>query len=397
MKIGVIGAGSVAATAILALLADKDSQNLQVICISDPEIPINSVGESATSLILEGLTDGAHFRYLDDMEKIDGTMRWGTKYFWGLANGNEFTIHYPKPGIHLNSQKFGSFVIDVCQKRRDNFTYIEDLIVDIKKQSNSVIVEGKKESYKFDYVIDCRGVPPEEQLYSNDYMKPAFESVNSVILYSEPWDHKEEFTSATVHRNGWMFGVPLQSRKTFGYLYNKNFTSYEDALEDFSKLHKIDTSNVKGLSWNPYFKRTVFEDRVLTLGNKLYFFEPHNAMPLHFFYVITLNFVRSLQSSDSEINLASYLNINYRRSIEEMQDIICINYQGTNSLDSNFWKYAKEESFKRLSQSIPFRSWIRDYKLGNNFGFWTLEPEVMETYIKGYELDLDSFIDVDLL
>jgi hypothetical protein len=79
-----------------------------------------------------------------------------------------------------------------------------------------------------------------------------------------------------------------------------------------------------------------------------------------------------------------------------MQDIICINYQGRNEINSDFWKYAKEKSFDRLSQSIPFRSWIRDYQLGNRNSFWTLEPEVMETYIRGYELDLDSFTDVDL-
>jgi hypothetical protein len=110
--------------------------------------------------------------------------------------------------------------------------------------------------YNFDYVIDCRGTPSQEELNSDLYEKNVFQSVNSAILYPDFTKYDEPFTSTHFHEQGWMFGVPLQHRKAWGYLYDKNITSHEDASEHFAKLKGIDTTNLRRFNWEPYYKKT---------------------------------------------------------------------------------------------------------------------------------------------
>ena len=45
-----------------------------------------------------------------------------------------------------------------------------------------------------------------------------------------------EYTYHIAHKNGWMFGLPLQNRTGWGYLYNSKITSQLEAQDDVSKI-----------------------------------------------------------------------------------------------------------------------------------------------------------------
>jgi hypothetical protein len=65
-----------------------------------------------------------------------------------------------------------------------------------------------------------------------------------------------------MHRNGWMFQIPLTTRKTSGYLYNKELTSYDEAVKDFCKLKNIDENivyNLRHFSWEERYRKNPTE------------------------------------------------------------------------------------------------------------------------------------------
>ena len=99
-----------------------------------------------------------------------------------------------------------------------------------------------------------------------------------------------------------MFGVPLSFRKAFGYLYHDALTSDEEAIADFSKIKNIDANTCRKIKWQQYYKNNAMEGRILYMGNRLYFFEPHQAIPLHYYVFLTSKFLNAIINyQDNEI------------------------------------------------------------------------------------------------
>jgi hypothetical protein len=218
---------------------------LSITCIHDPNKPTAQVGESTSGAIYSIMRNVLDLEFKEDLDLFDGTLRYYTQYTWSQASGNDFSVHYDSPGIHLNSEKWSSYVFEKLKIKYENFTEIHDDILSTRYLENSASAHSKDNSYTFDFLIDCRGTPTPAELDSDEYVVECFETVNSVILFPDFKNYQEEFTSSYVHENGWMFGVPLQHRKAFGYLYNNKSTSYEEAIEHFSKLKNIDASTLR--------------------------------------------------------------------------------------------------------------------------------------------------------
>jgi hypothetical protein len=394
MKIGIIGAGTASAVALLKIfetIHDKKLQNIEISCIYDPNVPITHVGESTSPALSFLLYRVLNFCVPEDINKFDGTLRWGTRYYWDDANRNTFFINHGNPGLHVNSEKFSLYIIEKLSQVY-NLKKIHDNITIVNQSVSSVTVVGTNNTYIFDYLIDCRGTPTKEELASDDYSISDFLSVNSVILYPDFQNYHEDFTSAYVHNNGWMFGVPLQHRKAFGYLYNNNITTQEEAIHDFEKIKNIDASKLRKFSWTPYYKNKAVEGRILYLGNKLYFFEPAQALPLHYYIVLTNNFFTTI-ISEKYANVENYINNKHIIQINLIQELIAVNYVGENNINSKFWEYAKQYSFLKLKDSFNFTNWCKRAVLTNTISeYWKHDEQIMNQYVNGFKIDLTKFL-----
>jgi len=398
MKICVLGGGTAAAASLLQIqksLTQHRMLDTELYSIYDPNIPITLIGESSTGMLLNSLNvvlDVNDFCMPYVLDEFDGTLRWYTHYYWKEASGKDFLVKHGTPGIHLNSEKFSKWFMDKLTNTNPNYKTILGNVTNIVQGSQRVVVTVNNEKLEFDYLIDCRGTPSKEDLASGKYNFPEFESVNSAILYPEFKNYKEEFTSGTVHENGWMFEVPLQNRKTFGYLYNNNITSTKDAVTHFSKFKGIDASKCKQVSWQQYYRKNAVDNRILYLGNKLYFFEPIQALPLHYYMVLSSEFIGSIINGETGRMLESKMNAFHSENIEKMKDMVAFNYCGENKIDSPFWNYAKKESAQQLKKSETFVNWCNDVI---NTGVWEEygihHPSIMKTYFDGYNFDLTQF------
>jgi Tryptophan halogenase len=395
MQIGIIGAGAAGAVASLAM-ADRflhegfSYQPFQITCIHDENIPIAQVGEGISPsviAIMQSVLGLDFFEFLDD---VDGTPRYFSRYHMGdlLKDAENFHLWHMRPGAHVNSQKFSKYITDNLAKRHSFFSKVNDSVVSIEQNDDFVTVTCKNNSYKFDYILDCRGNPTADDFASGAYVTDPFESVNAVILYPDFKKYEEPYTSVHFHDNGWMFGVPLQHRKAWGFLYNKKFLTKEQAGEKYSKLKNIDTTDLLKLSWDPYYKKKALDGRILALGNKLYFFEPHHAIPLHYYLNLVAKFIHEIFQPPEKLGFL--INAIHLNQMEQIQDIIALNYIIEHDLDSDFWNYIRPRAIERLKNSKCFQVWINRCQEHNRFfDYSTHDGFIMEYYIKGYNIDLN--------
>ena len=81
-----------------------------------------------------------------------------------------------------------------------------------------------------------------------------------------------------------MFGIPLQSRQSFGYLYNDTITTKVDAIQNFKTYcEDIDYDKLKEFKFKSYSAKSYFDGKVLKNGNKALFYEPLEAFMGYFY------------------------------------------------------------------------------------------------------------------
>lgn len=394
MKIGIIGAGTASSVALLAIadrILEHNIYGVEVCCIHDPKLPITLVGESASAVVPHLLYTALGVNLPEVLPNFDGTLRWRTEYNWQDASGKDFSVNYGSPGIHLNSEKFSKWVLSELDKKFSWFTLIEDTVLETSSTVSTVSVVGERDCYQFDFLIDCSGTPADTDLASEEYAEPDFKSVNSVILYPHFSEYHEDFTSSYFHKNGWMFGVPLAHRKAFGYCYNNTITSVEVACADFEKLKNISTVNLRKFSWKQYYKKSAIQHRILAMGNRLYFFEPHQAIPLHYYANLTREFFTTALY-DNSLSVHTKINKYHTKNINEIQDLIALNYSGKINAESKFWNHAQTQAYNRLSKSVSFTSWAKNAYHGNFSSYWVHGQRMMEQYASGFEIDLKRFL-----
>jgi len=396
MNIGILGAGTASAICIMTMLNTIKSRptginNLTITCIHNPSKPTAQVGESTSGMIYSIMRNVLDLNFYEDFDLFDGTLRYYTQYKWEEANGNNFLVHYDSPGMHLNSEKWSSYVFEKLKIKYANFAEIHDDILSTQQEENSASAHSETNSYTFDFLIDCRGTPPLAELDSDRYVVECFETVNSVILFPDFKNYQEAFTSSYVHKNGWMFGVPLHHRKAFGYLYNNKSTSYEEAVEHFGKLKNIDASTLRNFSWKPYHKKTAMDGRILSIGNRLYLYEPQQAIPLHYYVLLTTMFINGISAGANIEQLTHGINEFNTVMLENIRNLLAFSYCGENNIDSKFWNELRSRSIQLLQTSDNWQSWLDtvDEKT-TMLGYAPTDASMMKTYLKGFKVDLNN-------
>jgi hypothetical protein len=238
-------------------------------------------------------------------------------------------------------------------------------------------------------------MPTSKELEGGNYAFPDIETVNSVIIYPDFKSYNENFTTVLFHKNGWMFGIPLQHRKAFGYLYNDKITDKEEAIEHFAKLKPdIEVSKLRSLNWRHYYRKTAMDGRILYMGNKVYFFEPSQGLPLHYYFCLSQNFIQYLfDDFMTTADISWYINKYHELSMQKIQDLIAINYAGKNKMTSQFWNETSEKAKNRLKSSLHFREWGQKVTELNFIPwYWSHDPTLMNQYIYAFDIDIKSLI-----
>jgi hypothetical protein len=435
MNIGIIGTGSAAAVCAASIFeltkmyCNQGPLDIKVSVISDPNIPKISVGESLSPGIFKQLRDSLGILPVKDFEEIDLLLRIGARHTWENNKNTMFDINFLPSGLnvcdlnrcgaHISSEKFSNFIFNRINKLYGNeLLEIHDNIKHISQDDNSAIAHGENNTYSFDYIFDCRGFPTKEELNSGKYNFPEFNTVNSVLLFRHEKEYTHPYTEVLFHKNGWQFGINTRKSKAFGYLYNKDITDKEEALKHFKELNKdLPIDNIKELYWPSYSVKKAVDGRIICMGNKLYFYEPIQGIPLHNYFTFTRYLMSKLTNSVNPADefLTSFTNprLPFEEMINTMHtnitrrfyEIVLFNYAG-NHLNSKFWDIINYKSRQHLSKSTDWMNFCNEYvnwkyshdrKLTNYPNFAPHTNVVIRQYLEGLNVDPEKFINGEYL
>ena len=372
MKIAVIGTGTAGILSIAFTLSYFDPEQkrvqrilgeyndwfnlepVEVYSIYDPNKAILGIGESTSTQIPSVLSDCIDFSLLENSHELDATIKLGVKFSNWRENDFYSHIMPVNYAMHFNNHSIKDYTFNQFRKKYQNFYEIlgnVDKLVS-KKESVSVIVNDI--NYNFDYVIDCRGYPDDY----TDYDINRNICLNKCLVYNTK-PKKFNYTHHTATPNGWMFGIPLQSRLSWGYLYNDTITSTEDAVKNFKTYcSDIDISKLREFSFKNYSARTFFDGRVLKNGNRALFYEPMEAF-MGYFYDRVLRYFFDYVHKNNDIN---FVNQSIRNISDNIELALCFIYYGGSIYNTSFWEYAKKVSYNKLLNNSKWQDQIKAIK-----------------------------------
>jgi hypothetical protein len=350
--IAVIGTGTAGITTLAHLLAWLQP-DWKVISIHDPSVPMLGIGESTTTTIPDSLYNGAGFNFLTDLEELDSTIKHGVKYTNWRENDVFTIIPPPSYAIHFNNFKLKEFCFSRFIKMwGDKFQVIEGNITDIENNPSSADCKVSGVSYSFDYIFDCRGYPTDYSEYDIIDTIP----VNHCLVNMIPTPGDWNYTYHQAHENGWMFGIPLRTRQGWGYLYNDNITTREDAVSDIAKIFNTTSEdlNLREFSFKNFRAKKFIDGRIIKNGNRALFYEPIEALSGWFYDRIVRAFVDS-----KVINVLSEYEVNatLTSAAEDYELFICYMYHKGSMFKSKFWDITTSKCSARLENSEKFKKY----------------------------------------
>ena len=387
MKIAVIGTGTAGILSISFLLA-YTKESIEVYSIYNPKKSILGIGESTSTQIPTILSDCIDFSLLENSGELDATLKLGVKFTdW---RDKEFFSHMMPVNyaMHFDNHSIKEFTFKKIKEIYKNFNEIHGNVDKLisSKDEVKVIVDG--EEHNFDYVIDCGGYPEDY----TDYNLNKHISLNSCLVHNtKPEEYYYTHHKATP--NGWMFGIPLQSRQSWGYLYNDSITSEEDAISNFKTYcDDIEDDKLRQFKFKSYSAKTFFDGRVLKNGNRALFYEPLEAF-MGYFYDRVMRFFFDYLYNDNDIELT---NQYIREVANNIELAICFVYHGGSIYDTPFWDYAKRLSYDKLNNDLVWQYQLHAIQQIKNDEFNQIRTKGVGAFPVKSWLDFDKNLNYNL-
>lgn len=322
-RVAIIGKGTAGCLTAASLSLVK---NLEISWYFDPIGQTQLVGEGSTlnlPMLLNkfGLTN-------EDLNNINYTKKKGVDKQGWYGSGHFYHDFIGGHGYHFDAGLLQNLILD---KLQNEITITEGIVSHV-------------DDIDADLIVDCSGTPTfDSKIRILDDI-----AVNSVILIQCYWGSPEFERTLTIARKyGWVFGIPLQNRMSFGYLFNDKLNNKdeikEDLLELISQYNLTPEVDIKSINFKSYIREKNFEGRVAYNGNASFFLEPLEATSTQF--IIDLAGLCRLRLLDI-IPTDEYLNNKYHRFANVHKSIILCHYLQGSKYNTEFWSKAQGKAIK---------------------------------------------------
>lgn len=331
----------------------KKVSDIKVELIYDKNIPTEIVGQGTLLEFPTLLWEALQLDWCNN--PIQATPKTGILYEnWGKKNEKIFhPFPFDRTALHYSPEK------------------LQDVIL---KSNLFEVKEGHIDSYDeldSDYIFDCRGFPR-----SFDDYRELKNPVNAALLgMTNEVDLSQLWTRTVATPDGWCFVIPnTTSTTSYGYLYNRDITTKEEAIKNFKDLFGVDFT--KEIRFKKYVANNpIIDNRIILTGNRLSFIEPLEATAIQTYLQwarITYNWIL-LKRYDADIAA-----LKIKEYITQIESFIIWHYQFGSKYDTPFWDYAKTftiedpEFYKVLNHTLNVGDeWNDEEKNHIKYGQWS--------------------------
>ena len=385
MKIAVLGCGTAGVVSVCHWL--NYGIKVEVNCIYDQDIKTLGIGESTNVNLPNDLFLGSGFSMFENSNELDATAKYGVKYTgW---NDKDFYSHIipPQYGIHFNNFKLKEVIFPKLKNKK--FKEIVGHIDSVETKDNLVNIKVNNEIYFYDYVIDCRGTPTDFKDYVVSDVLPLNHALVHTINKPGDWNYTKHIAT----KNGWMFGIPLQTRQNYGYMFNDKITSVQGAIQDLNYIFNTEL-NLKEFKFKAYHAKVFLKNRILKNGNKAVFFEPLEALSGVMYDQINRFMWDHIYNNHSE----EWLNEQCIAISKKCENFIAFIYNESSSFNTPFWKTTREKTKKHLTnqtwtETLEFiKTHLKQndlYTVGNTFVCFPFIPLLWREYFKHFNINYE--------
>ncbi|RUO56066.1 tryptophan halogenase family protein [Pseudidiomarina homiensis] len=273
----------------------------------------------------------------------------------------------------MNAQKFADYLRDFSTAR--NVVHTMANMAEVKKHANGDIASvttDKGQEITADIFVDCTGF---RSLLLEKEMGVGYEDFGKYLLCDRavtmhvPYDTHypgmvRPYTTATALSNGWIWDIPMQTRRSIGYVHSSAFIDEEAAEREMRAYQGGNTDDLpcRFIPFKAGRRHQQWQGNCVAIGLSGGFIEPLESTGL---YLSDLGAVLLAEHfpwrrEDQEILAARYNRLMTNRYYEIL-DFINMHYCLTKRTDTEFWRTVQE------------REHITD-RLQAKFEFWRHKP-----------------------
>lgn len=273
---------------------------------------------------------------------------------------------------HFDSGLCAKFLQSHCLKLGVSLVF--DTVRDVRLDENGYIdsLDCDKSNVPGDFFIDCTGF---KGLLINHALKEPFISYsdylacNSAVVTSELYQENDKFniqsggikpyTNTKALSSGWMWNIPLVSKKSYGYVYSDYFISKNKAENEFlaNLPSSIQKSPLRHISMRVGRSKRAWVKNCLSVGLSSGFIEPLESTGI-FLIEYALHYLKYyFPDADSNPKISEKYNDVIKKEYEELLDFVSMHYVLTEREDSKFWKYYKYSAKVPISLSDKLERW----------------------------------------
>ena len=425
-NIAIVGGGT--AGLVSALILRKTYPNLKIDLIESKKIGIVGVGEGTTEHWQEFMAE-CDISLSELIKETDATFKYGINFDnWNgdgknyihsvsgnfnvesqtfskvvyshiIASGGspkdlihdyiEKSLHtepyWTVNQFHFNTFKLNDFLHKLCEKR--NIGIIEDEVEEILLSDDGAIDQIKTSNRGFlsyDFYVDCTGF---HRLFLEKTMGVKWKSyskylpMNSAIAFpTEKTENIPSWTLSKAMSSGWLWRIPTQERYGNGYVFNDNFTSFEDAKREVEELYGYEVNVAKEIKFDAGCLEKFWHKNCVAIGLSSSFIEPLEASSIGCSIQQAFIFSTAIASytPNTEFSERTFNELNIK-IIDNILDFVALHYV-TKRRDSDFWKSTEhlikpeglEEKLEVFKHKMPSKADFEAPQLMFKAGNWIL-------------------------
>ncbi|WP_440874466.1 tryptophan halogenase family protein [Thalassotalea sp. PLHSN55] len=294
---------------------------------------------------------------------------------------------------HFDAAKFAQLLAKNAQKKF-NVKHRYATIKDAKHDSNgniTHIVSSEGEALAFDFYVDCSGFSSVliDQQLEVPFISKAEELLTDTVLVQQmplgAEDKINPYTTATAHEAGWIWDIPLTTRRGTGFVYSSRHMSEQEALVLYAQYLGVEPSEFspRKLPMQIGYREKFWQKNCVALGLAQGFLEPLEATSILLTDFSAELLAKSFPKHSQDINIEiDYYNEVITYAWERVVDFIKLHYCLSDRKDSSFWlDNQKSETFSEELQARLNKFKIRTPKQSDFFSRFDLFNEKNFLYV----------------
>lgn len=263
--------------------------------------------------------------------------------------GNEYSGLALVYAFHMDAMKFADYLRDFSTAR--GVMHHQDHVVDVDMHASGNIAAVRTKSGKrleADLFIDCTGFAAqviEKKLGVGFVDFSQWLLCDRAVTINVPYEHHypgyvRPFTTATALSAGWVWDIPLQTRRSLGYVYSSEFISDADAEQELRRFEGVHAESLPSriISFKVGRRDRQWVSNCVAVGLSGGFIEPLESTGLYLSQIASEALAEYFPFSDDFAPLAFRFNRVMENRYYEILDFINMHYCLSRRRDTPFWR-----------------------------------------------------------